>query len=76
MTNKNTEKEIIIKLNGLHCSSCVMNIEMELEELKGVKSADGSYAKAEIKIKFDEAEVDPQKILEVIKSLGYEGEIK
>jgi len=29
-------KEITIKLNGLHCASCIMSIEMELEEIKGV----------------------------------------
>lgn len=68
-------KEIIIKLNGLHCASCIMNIEMELEDLKGVKDAEGSYAKSEMKVNFNEAETSPEKLLEIIKNLGYEGNI-
>lgn len=68
-------KEILIKLNGLHCSSCIMNIEMELEDIKGVKKAEGSYAKSEIKVEFDEKETSPEKFLEIIKKLGYEGSI-
>lgn len=69
------EKQITIKLNGLHCSSCIMNIEMELEEIKGVKKAEGSYAKAEMKVEFDENETNPEKFLATIKKLGYEGNI-
>lgn len=69
------EKEIIIKLKGLHCSSCVMNIEMELEDIAGVKKAEGSYARSEVKVKFDEKEVAPQKFIEAIKELGYEGSV-
>lgn len=66
-------KQIIIKLNGLHCSSCIMRIEMDLEDIEGVKKAEGNYAKSEMKIEFDEKETSPEKFLEVIKKLGYEG---
>ncbi|OHD80290.1 MAG: hypothetical protein A3J97_13425 [Spirochaetes bacterium RIFOXYC1_FULL_54_7] len=69
------EKEITIKLNGLHCASCIMSIEMELEEIKGVRKAEGSYAKSEIKVEFNEEEASPEKFLKVIKDLGYEGEV-
>ncbi len=69
------EKEITIKLNGLHCSSCVMSIEMELEDTKGVEKAEGNYAKAEMKVVFDEKETSVEKLLEVIKGLGYEGNV-
>ncbi len=75
MTNNNANKEILIKLNGLHCSSCVMNIEMELEDIKGVKKAEGSYTKSEVKVEFDEKETGPEKFLEAIKGLGYSGEV-
>ena len=63
----------IIKLNlhGLHCSSCIMNIEGELEDTPGVKSVKASYAKAEAEVAFDEGLVSAEKILEIIKKLGY-----
>ena len=66
------EKEVTIKLNGLHCSSCIMSIEMELEDIKGVKKAEGSYAKSEMKVEFDEKETSPDIFLKTIKKLGYE----
>ena len=52
-----------------------MSIEMELEEIKGVRKAEGSYAKSEIKVEFNEEEASPEKFLKVIKDLGYEGEV-
>lgn len=70
------EKEVIIKLKGLHCSSCVMSIEMELEDIKGVKKAEGSYAKSEMKVEFSDTETGPEKFLEAIKKLGYEGRVE
>ena len=28
-----------LKIEGMHCSSCAMSIDMDLEDLKGIKSA-------------------------------------
>ncbi len=48
---------------------------MELEDTKGVEKAEGNYAKAEMKVVFDEKETSVEKLLEVIKGLGYEGNV-
>jgi copper chaperone CopZ len=62
---------ITLKLSGLHCSSCSLNIDSELEDLPGVLSTKTSYAKQETTITYDPAQVDPAKFNEVIESLGY-----
>lgn len=50
-----------------------MNIEGELEETPGVKKVSASYARSEAEVTFDESKVSAERILEVIKKLGYEG---
>lgn len=65
------EKEIILKLDNLHCSSCIMNIEMVLEEMDGISDVSGSYSKSEVKITFNPEKADQKKIVEEIQKLGY-----
>ena len=59
-----------LKIEGMHCSSCAMNIDFDLEDL-GVKSAKTSYAKQETEVEFDEDKIKPQRIIERIKKTGY-----
>jgi copper chaperone CopZ len=61
----------IFKILGMHCSSCAMNIDGELEDTEGIKSSNTSYAKQETKVEFDEKKLDDKKILEIIKDVGY-----
>lgn len=49
-----------------------MNIDFELEDLKGVKEASTNYAKQKTVVTFDPNVVNLGKIIEVIKSLEYE----
>lgn len=64
-------EEIKLKISGMHCTSCAMNIDGELEELDGVISSDTSYANAMTKVQFDPKKVNKEKFREVIKKLGY-----
>lgn len=59
------------KILDMHCSSCALTIDMDLEELDGVKSAKTSYAKAELEIEFDPEKLSEEKILETIQKSGY-----
>ncbi len=63
---------ITLKLNGLHCSSCSLNIDGELEEMNGVISSNTSYAKQESIITYDPALTDPTHFTIIIEKLGYE----
>lgn len=59
------------KILDMHCSSCALTIDMDLEDLEGIKSAKTSYAKAETEIEFDPEKVSDELILETIKKTGY-----
>lgn len=65
-------KTLILKLSGLHCVSCSMNIDGELEDLPGVISANTSYAKQESVITYDPHLVSPAQLTPVIENLGYQ----
>lgn len=63
------------KIVGMHCSSCALTIDMDLEDLEGIKSAKTSYAKAGTEVEFDQLKINDQKILETIKKTGYEARL-
>ena len=64
------------KIDGMHCTSCSLNIDFDLEDLNGVSCAKTSYAKQETEIEFDEEKIKITKIIDQIKKTGYNAEIK
>lgn len=70
-------KKIVLKINGMHCTSCAINIDGDLEDnIKGVKSAKTNYAKQECEVEFEEDKVVIEQIVTQIKETGYQAEIK
>lgn len=59
------------KITGMHCTSCALTIDMDLEEVEGVKSSKTSYAKAETEVEFETDKVKDEDLIEVIKKAGY-----
>lgn len=59
------------KITDMHCTSCAILIDGDLEDLNGVKSSKTNYAKGETEVEFDLKKVSEDKILEVIKKSGY-----
>ena len=65
-----------LKIEGMHCTSCVMLIEGDLEDLGGVKSAKASLIKLECEVEFDEEKVNEQIIIQTIQKTGYQAQVK
>lgn len=55
----------------MYCSGCALSIDMDLEEVEGIKKAQTSFAKSELEVEFDPEKVTEEKILETIKNTGY-----
>lgn len=64
-------KKVKLKIEGMHCSSCAMSIDMDLEDLQGVKSANTNYAKQVSEIEYVEEQITEDKIISQIKKTGY-----
>ena len=63
------------KIEGMHCTSCAINIDGELEEMDGIKSSSTSYAKQETEVEYDEEKIRDKKIIEAIKKAGYKASL-
>lgn len=69
-------KKAKLKIIGMHCTSCAMSIDGDLEDTEGVKSANTSYAKQECEVEFEEEEVTIDEIIKTVESTGYKAEVQ
>ncbi len=60
-----------LRIAGMHCSSCAMAIDLELEELPGVADARTSFARAITEVVFDPSRVGLDAIIAAIGQVGY-----
>lgn len=60
-----------LKVEGMHCASCAMTIDDELEELDGVKRSTTSYAKQKTEVEYDESKLSTGELVATIDELGY-----
>ena len=75
-TMKLTEPTFVtFQIGKMHCSSCAINIDFELEDLEGVKEAKTHYAKQQSVVSFDPEKVTHKQMIAVITKLGYEAVI-
>ncbi|EKE06060.1 MAG: hypothetical protein ACD_19C00092G0004 [uncultured bacterium] len=68
-----------VKLNifGMHCTSCAMNIDGELEDTEGVKEAKTNYAKQVTEVTFEPDKVSVDQMISTIKKIddNYDAEV-
>lgn len=62
---------IKLKIDGMHCTSCAMNIDFDLEDIEGITSAKTNYAKQETEVEFETGKVEEEVILKTIEKTGY-----
>lgn len=60
-----------IPVTGMHCASCVLDIEKELKKLEGVKDARASYLTEKVSVDYDPEKVDLSSVENKIEYLGY-----
>ncbi len=64
--------KLVLSINKMHCSSCAIRIDGDLEDLPGVKSSQTDYHKAQSTVEFDETQTSLDTIKKVIAEAGYE----
>jgi P-type Cu+ transporter len=63
------------KICDMHCTSCAMSIDFDLEDIDGIKKAITSYTKSETEVEFEDSKLNDKKIIEIIKNTGYEAQV-
>ncbi len=64
-------KKISLKITGMTCASCAQNIETALKKTDGVKNASVNFSFEKASVEYDAARVTPQRLENVVTSLGY-----
>ena len=65
-------RKVTLKIKGMECPNCAMNLERIEGKLKGVLFAEASYRKEQLVLEYDETIVDMNLIRAEISRLGYE----
>ncbi len=58
-------------IEGMHCSSCAVNIAKDLKKTPGVKDAMVNYALSSASVEFDESKVKEHELHGVVENAGY-----
>ena len=62
----------VFRVEGMHCSSCPMEVESIEDDLPGIKQVSASYQKARMVVEFDETKVSEAQIIAAVAKRGYQ----
>ncbi len=63
--------ELTLKIDGMHCASCVNSIEKGVSDLPGVTACKVNLALSSAVVSYDTGRANQNKIIDKIKELGY-----
>lgn len=68
-------KKVTFKIIDMHCTSCSIAIDGDLEDSEGIKSARTNYARQETIVEFDPGKVSERDIVQIIAKTGYTAKV-
>lgn len=66
----------IYNVEGMHCGSCAVGIEMFLTNTEGVSSAKVSLEEKKAEVEYDEIKVNDEQIIKAIGEAGFKATLK
>lgn len=70
-----SEETRTFRVDGMHCTSCAMTIDWEVEEVAGVKESKTSYADALTTVSYDPAIATAEAIADAIARAGFRAQV-
>lgn len=64
-------EKIELHIEGMHCGSCAVGIQMLVSQMDGVKNVEVSYEGKKGTFEFDSAKTTKDQIVKAIAELGY-----
>lgn len=62
-------------ITGMHCASCALIIENNLQKITGIKNARVNYATQKAMVEYEVNNTNDQKIIEAVKQAGYQARL-
>lgn len=59
------------QLEGLHCTSCVMNLEGMEEDAPGIHKVNADFKSSRMRVEFDESKQSVEGIQALVSEMGY-----
>ena len=75
LENNNNRVKSILKIKGMHCTSCAMMIDNELEQIDGIKSSMTNYASSKTIVEHEPEKITIQEIQVILRKIGYKSDI-
>lgn len=63
-------KRITLKVEGITCSGCAIDIESVLKNAEGIVHAEASYATGDVNVDYHPDEIGEKQVLDLVKKLG------
>ncbi len=67
-------KNIILKIQGMHCVSCATDIEKTLKKKEGVSSINVNFASEKAYLELNPQKISLDRVKKIIQDLGYESQ--
>lgn len=64
-------EKLDLQIEGMHCGSCAVGIQMLVSQMEGVKSIEVSYDAKKGTVEFDSTKVTKEQIVKAVEELGY-----
>ncbi|MFP4478729.1 MAG: heavy-metal-associated domain-containing protein [Candidatus Izemoplasmatales bacterium] len=64
------------KVTGMTCGGCENSVKRVVKQLPGVQEVKASHADRSVSVFYDDKQLNEGQILDQIKKLGYEAEVK
>lgn len=68
------DRKTVLRITGMHCTSCGMTIDDALEEVPGVRSSKTNYAKARTEVQHTDA-IKLEQLIAAVQEAGYQAEV-
>lgn len=75
MSKSISPQKIAFHIEGMHCASCAANITRQLKKTPGIEVATVNYANEQAQVDFDDRQIKPDQIAEVVKKAGYKAHL-
>ncbi|MCJ7827891.1 heavy metal translocating P-type ATPase [Patescibacteria group bacterium] len=66
------KRQVILKIQGMHCAACAINIEKAFSDQPGVIKAAVNYASEKASLEYDPKKVDLAKLKDLVSQAGYQ----
>jgi copper chaperone CopZ len=63
------------KILNMHCTSCAIMIDGELEETEGVINSRTNFGKSLTEVEYDQEKITEEKVIKIIQQSGYQAEL-